>query len=72
MTEYKHNGYTIRQMNRPTLIDRSSTAWDVFGEGNFVKRNFATLEVAKHYIDACLAPKLQSYEQTDLFAEVGL
>lgn len=72
MPEYKYNGYTIRQVIRPTLADRNSAAWDVFGEGGFVKRNFDTLEVARHYIDACLKPKVQQYIQTDLFAEVAL
>ena len=71
MPEYKYNGYTIQQVIRPTLADRNSAAWDVFGE-NFIKRNFSTLEVAKHYIDACLKPKAQQYIQTDLFAEVAL
>ena len=71
MLEYKYKGFTIRQMNRPTLTERNSVAWDVFGE-DFVKRNFSTIEVAKHYIDVCLKPKVQQYVQADLFAEVAL
>lgn len=54
MPEYKYNGYTIRQVSRPTPIDFTSTAWDIFDGENIVKRNFGSLEVARHYIDVCI------------------
>lgn len=78
--EYKYGGFTIREVSRPTPIDRTSTAWDIFGETGLCKSGFASLAVAKHYIDACVCQPPRpsdavdaikyaavTYKQLDLF-----
>ena len=51
MPEYRHNGLTIRQVKRPVPADHTMTAWDIYDGDKLLKCGFASLEVAKHYID---------------------
>lgn len=54
MPEYKYKGYTIRQVNRSNNAIGAMTQWDIFDAANLLKRGFASLDIAKHYIDVCV------------------
>lgn len=51
MPEYKYKGYTIRQVERPIPICPRRMLWDIFDGETLFKRSFATIDIAKHYID---------------------
>ena len=54
MLEYKYKGYAIRQVNRSNNATGVMTQWDIFDAENLLKRGFASLDIAKHYIDVCM------------------
>ena len=54
MPEYKYKGYAIRQVNRPNNATGVMALWDIFDAENLLKRGFASLDIAKHYIDVCM------------------
>lgn len=50
---YTYRGYTIQPMALPTLAAQS-LGWNIYDGESLVKAIFASLDMAKHYIDVVL------------------
>lgn len=54
MSEYKHRGYIIRAAVYYTPLGTQNRGWDIADGDKVRKRNFASIDLCRRYIDAMI------------------